>query len=398
MGYLKNQGVGAYPDASTGSAVQIVVSTVTTDSGFEALRPEWTGLLGRTPGANPFLSHEWLFSWWKSYRPQARLMILLARRGADLVGIAPLMLQHTRLMALPLRTVRFVGDGTWETDHMNVLVDSTCQQAVLLAFCRQLDTVGWDVLELNQLPQQSPVTSDLLSLIGCRWPVVRIEEVACPFALLPDTADDVMKRLPSRMRSSLRASQRRLATDHTLCFGEHGQEGNLADGLAALYGNHASRWEAKGQDGVFVDSRKRELYERVSRLFLERGWLRFYYLRLDDKVVAQQFCFEYGNRVMLLQEGFDFALAKENVGNLLRLMVFEHLAAQGGKIYDFLAGTSRHKATWSTGTDVDLRVLCVKRSLRGHLYRRARAVMSYLRALRPAKAPADSGPRPEASA
>lgn len=398
MGYLKNQGVGACPDDGTESTVQIVVSTVTADSDFEALRTDWNRLLGRTPDANPFLSHEWLHSWWMSYRPHARLMILLARRGGELVGIAPLMLQITRLMALPLRTVRFVGDGTWESDHMNVLVDATCQQAVLRAFCSQLDAIGWDLLELNQLPQRSSVTSDLLALIGARWPVVRIEEVACPFALLPDKADDVMKRLPSRMRSSLRASQRRLAAEHTLWFGEHSQEGNLADGLAALYVNHASRWAAKGQVGVFVDSRKRELYERVSRLFMERGWLRFYYLRLDDKVVAQQFCFEYGNRVMLLQEGFDFAWAKENVGNLLRLMVFEHLAGQGGKIYDFLAGTSRHKATWSTGTDFDLRVLCVKRSLRGQLYRLARAVIGRWRAVRSVKPVPGAGSEPEASA
>jgi CelD/BcsL family acetyltransferase involved in cellulose biosynthesis len=378
--------------------VPIVVSVVTTDSEFEALGTDWSRLLDRAPCANPFLSHEWLYSWWMSYRPRARLMILLAWRGDDLVGIAPLMIQHTRLMALPLRTVRFIGDGTWETDHMNVLVDATFQQAVLLAFCRQLNAIGWDVLELNQLPQQSPVTSELLRLVASHWPIAKIEEVACPLAQLPATADEVIKRLPSRLRSSLRASQRRLATDHTLFFGEHGQDGDLADGLAALYRNHASRWEAKGQGGVFVDTRKRELYERISRLFLERGWLRFYYLRLDEKVVAQQFCFEYGNRVMLLQEGFDFSLAKENVGNLLRLMVFEHLARQGGKVYDFLAGTSRHKATWSTGTDIDLRVLCVNRSLRGHLYRLARAVIGRWRALRPGKPPADAGSEPESSA
>jgi CelD/BcsL family acetyltransferase involved in cellulose biosynthesis len=215
---------------------------------------------------------------------------------------------------------------------------------------------------------------------------------------MPDDAGEVMRRLPARVRSSLRASQRRLTAGHTLRFGLHDQPEGLNEALAALYRNHASRWQAKGQGGVFVDDRKKNLYERVSRRFLARGWLRFFYLALDDKVIAQQFCFEYQDRVLLLQEGFDFALAKENIGNVLRLMVFEHLAREGGKTYDFLAGTSRHKATWSTGTDMDLRVQCVNGTLRGRLYRLGKFVLNWLKSLRRDRVPARDEQEPEASA
>jgi CelD/BcsL family acetyltransferase involved in cellulose biosynthesis len=346
----------------------ISITNVNTESDFAALKEEWDRLFSRAVDTNPFLSHDWLFSWWVSYRPKAKLLVLLARdESNDLIGIAPLMLERKFLFGIPMRVLRFVGDGTWETDHMNFIVDESHSQAVLAAFHRGLKDIGWDLLELNQLPEASLLTDGLLKLARVGWSV-SAEPVPCPVARLTGEVDDVMRRLPARMRSSLRASVRRLSKEYKVRFGTHDDEDEIDGALAALYRNHASRWQAKGQDGVFADRRKQAFYGRVSRKFLERGWLRFFYLALDDRIIAQQFCFEFGNRVLLLQEGFDFAYAKDNVGNVLRLMVFEELTRQGGKTYDFLAGTSRHKAAWSTATEFDLRVRCANRTARGRLY------------------------------
>jgi CelD/BcsL family acetyltransferase involved in cellulose biosynthesis len=71
---------------------------------------------------------------------------------------------------------------------------------------------------------------------------------------------------------------------------------------------------------------------------------------------------------MLLQEGFDFAHAQDNVGNVLRAMVFEHLIDSGATCYDFLAGSSRHKKSWSDGEVNDLCIHCARRSWRGWLF------------------------------
>ena len=98
------------------------------------------------------------------------------------------------------------------------------------------------------------------------------------------------------------------------------------------------------------------MYERLTPALLGRGWLRFFYLKLDDRIVAQQYCFSLDGTVMLLQEGFDFKRAGDNVGNVLRARVFQHLIESGAACYDFLAGTSRHKQNWSDGTLTDLRI------------------------------------------
>ena len=66
-----------------------------------------------------------------------------------------------------------------------------------------------------------------------------------------------------------------------------------------------------------------------------------------------------------MQEGFDIDFAKQNVGNVLRAMVFERLIAEGVRTYDFLAGVSRHKQSWSDSVPNDLVVRAFRRNLLG---------------------------------
>jgi hypothetical protein len=56
------------------------------------------------------------------------------------------------------------------------------------------------------------------------------------------------------------------------------------------------------------------------------------------------------------------------VGNVLRANVFEHLIMTGAECYDFLAGASRHKASWSDGVVNDLCIRCAQPSWRGWLF------------------------------
>jgi CelD/BcsL family acetyltransferase involved in cellulose biosynthesis len=125
------------------------------------------------------------------------------------------------------------------------------------------------------------------------------------------------------MRTAIRSARRNLEESYALEFGMCTDRDDLPTFLEALYRNHASRWRSKGKEGVFVGERKRLFYSRLSYRLLDAGSLRFYYLKLNGTVIAQQYCFQHGNTVYLLQEGFDFDYAERNVGNVLRAMVFE---------------------------------------------------------------------------
>jgi len=336
---------------------------------FANARPRWSALLQRSVGANVFMSFEWLHSWWVAYRPRAELRIAIVESAeGTTLGIAPLMLSRERQAGVPVRVLRFIGDGSWETDHMSFLIHEDAVAPVCNALSGAVEQMSWDIACLNQMPERSAVTACVMQWSQNRLWRRSVEKVPCPRTRLPSDHAALLKTLAPRFRTALRASKRRLEEHHQIEFGTHGAAEELPYALETLFRNHSSRWRAKGERGVFEDRDKREFYRILAPLLLERGWLRFYFLRLDGAIVAQEFCFALDRAVMLLQEGFDYAHARDNVGNILRARVMEHLMNEGASEYDFLAGTSRHKQTWSNDTTYDLRLRIVRPTIRGRLH------------------------------
>jgi CelD/BcsL family acetyltransferase involved in cellulose biosynthesis len=334
--------------------MNLTTRTVVDDRQFNALEKDWEGLAARAIDSTTFITHAWLNSWWTAYRPRATLCIVLAESSLTLCGIAPLMLVRQGALAGAFRRLRFIGDGTSETDHMNFVVSSDHRASILACLLDEIDRLPWDIAHFNNLPESSPNATQLLQHAKERGWLVTVDRVLCPRRTLPGSYEELLKSLPSRLRTAIRSARRDLETKHTVDFGLHQQHEDLGQALEVLFRNHGERWRAKGESGVFDAACKRAFYTDLSSRLLRSGALRFFYLKVDGKIVAQQFCFEHSRTVMLLQEGFDIAYAKKNVGNVLRAMVFEHLIGAGTKVYDFLEGTSRHKLSWCDGETCDL--------------------------------------------
>lgn len=343
------------------------VRVIRGEDDFAALEERWNLLVARAADANTFLTHQWLYTWWCAYRPRADLRIVVAEKEGRLCGIAPMMLTREGGISRALRRLRFVGDGTSETDHMNLIADAADREAIVDALLDGIEALPWQLAHFSQMPERSENTHQLLRRAAANGWFTETWAVPCPRNVLPDSADELMKALPSRLRTSIRSARRELANGHDVEFGMVTRPDQLPEALEALYRNHASRWQAKGEQGVFVDSRKREFYAALSEKLLRHGALRFYFLKVDGAAVAQQFCFEHSGTVLLLQEGFDIEWGKRNVGNVLRAMVLEHLIDSNARIYDFLAGVSRHKRHWSNAVENDLHVRSFRRTLTGRL-------------------------------
>ena len=342
------------------------VRIVRSDAEFQALRCDWDRLLGQALDANTFMSFDWLEAWWSAYLPRARLCILLAERDGLVCGIAPMMLIRETGLGCAFRRLRFIGDGTWETDHMNFVVRANDHFRILAALLNAIDLLAWDVAHFSQMPGRSANTEQLLNFAKAKGWLLGTGEVPCPRRTLPGNCEDLMRSLPSRLRTGIRSARRNLEANHAVEFGMCTEDDELPALLQTLYRNHQSRWRGKGKEGVFVDERKRLFYSTIASRLLAAGSLRFYFLKLDGAVVAQQFCFQHGETVFLLQEGFDFDYANRHVGNVLRAMVFEHLISRGVRHYDFLAGTSRHKQSWSDSEPVDMNLRLCRPSILGH--------------------------------
>jgi CelD/BcsL family acetyltransferase involved in cellulose biosynthesis len=250
---------------------------------------------------------------------------------------------------------------------MNMILKKDRRAEALQALLKSIEDLSCDSIHFNQLPEASETTADILTWIQNRGMLQDLVPTPCPRRDIPESYDALLADLQARFRSSLRSSRRKLSEKYKVEFGLHDAPGEFSESLEALFRNHESRWKAKGQSGVFTDPKKRAFYELLVKELHAKGNLRFYFLKLDGEIKAQEFCFSHGRVVYLLQEGFDFAHASENIGNTLRGMVFEHLIAEKTEVYDFLAGMSRHKTLWGNTYPNDLRIQVAPQTWKGRL-------------------------------
>src|SRR5437879_919032 len=110
------------------------VQLVQTNEEFRKLRSDWDELLARSASNTIFLTWEWLWAWWNAYaKTDDELLILLVRNSDSmLAGIFPLYVRRTMaIRALPIRCLRFIGEGSFDSDYLNFITLPDEQTAIL---------------------------------------------------------------------------------------------------------------------------------------------------------------------------------------------------------------------------------------------------------------------------
>ncbi len=215
---------------------------VTREDEFSAMGGAWDTLVSAAAGANTFLTHPWLHTWWVSYRPEASLCIVLAERDGTLAGIAPMMRMRDAGLGGVLRSLRFLGDGTSETDHMNFIVRNDDRQDILGSLLEAVNQLPWDIAHVNQIPESSPNAEQFLQYAQSKRWLVSTRHSPCPRRALPSRFDEVMASLPSRLRTAIRSARRDMERAHKVEFGYVSKLEELSEALEVLYRNHGGRW------------------------------------------------------------------------------------------------------------------------------------------------------------
>lgn len=333
---------------------------ITNDTDLRALHGAWHDLLARSAADSIFLTPEWTEAWLYAYGAGDGLRTLAVYRGDRLIGIAPLVVRRAGLREFPMRVrVCFATDGSADSDYLDIIAARGEEGPVVDTVMAAVADLGdrWQALALNEVPKSSATLEVLRVWLDTHGWFIETQNVPCARVELPETWDAYLKSLKPRMRTKIRSLLKKADNDPEITFDRCTNDGDLPERLESLYALHQSRWEMRGQSGIFEEPAKRAFYERMSQDFLAAGWLRFYSLSWRGAYIAHQFCFERGGTMSLLQEGFDKAWADAGVGNMLRALVLRDSIRRGVAVYDFLAGVTSHKLAWGAYQTQNLRIL-----------------------------------------
>lgn len=311
------------------------------------IREQWNALLATTLSNNIFLTWEWLRAWWNYEGHGKGLCLLAGWRGGELCGVAPFYVEKVRYYGRLFRRIRFIGDGSNDSDYLDCFAQTGSEQELLEEVFHFLSErrSEWDYLDLEGPPQGSACLSALLAIAERRSWRSELHPIPCTTLPLANSWGDYLKSLRPRFRTKLKSTLS-FFDNQRGCRLEQCGLSDVEDWLETLFELHTRRWTQRNLPGVFRNSRRRRFYTEIARSTLNCGWLAFHRLSWGERALALQFGFTYNGRFYLLQEGYDPDFDFIRPGIALRGMLIRDHIASGMMEYDFLAGTSQSKMDW----------------------------------------------------
>ncbi len=307
--------------------------TIETHESIAPVAAEWDALAEQVD-APPFLRPGWIASWHRSFGA-GRLLVVCARRGRGMVGVVPVV---QRLGAISSPT-------NWHTPLFRPLAaDSEVTAALIGAVLgRRPRRLDFSFLDLGD-----KAFSDCVNAAKAlrHQPVSRVVQRS-PYIEIESDWTSFESELPSRRRSKMRRFRRRLEEQGSVAIGvEHGThrlDALLAEGFAV----EASGWKGERGTSILASPKTARFYREVAAWAAAEGWLRLWFLRLDEKAIAFAYCLEQGGAHYELKVGFDPEFRRFGPGVLLTRAKLEHCFSAGLGSYEFLGQAERHKLDWT---------------------------------------------------
>jgi CelD/BcsL family acetyltransferase involved in cellulose biosynthesis len=350
----------------------LIVERIETIDDFANLRNEWNSLLEASRSQCVFLTHEWLFTWWKHLAGTRTLSIFTARENGRLAGFLPLAMRRAQYSRMIPRSLEFIGSGLVGSDYLDAVAAPGCEQEVIKAFSSHLSRAGM-VLHLTAIRRGASVVADLASHLGrSGWSVSDSAINICPYLdLRGQTWETYLSMLGSSQRYNFNRRLKNLKNNFDLRLDIEQTATSAQAALDIVIDLHRKRWASKPQSEAFQDAQTVAFHREFVDLAAAQGWLRLLVIRIDGVPAAALYGLRYGDVFYFYQSGFDPAWSRQSVGLVTMGLAIRSAIEEGVAEYDFLHGTEEYKYHWAPLTRELGRLELYPHHSRGQLSRRA---------------------------
>jgi CelD/BcsL family acetyltransferase involved in cellulose biosynthesis len=328
----------------------MAVEELTSIDALQSIEPLWTDLWRRDPTATPFQSPQWILPWFKHFG-SGDVLALVERNNGELSALAPLFI--LRDDDDPSDSLgMLIGSGN--SDYLDILTTSDASVDQLVARLASADCAMWDL-------QQLRATSSLLKAVAPPGYEDAVEDHDACVVLSIDGAGESLENLVStHFRKKLRYYRRALEREGSVSI-ETPVPDTIDAFMDALFALHAARWKQRGLPGMLAAEVDQSFHREVARGMLATGALRMYAIRAAERIVAVFYGFAHHGTVYYYLSGYDPALERLSIGNLIVAHAIEQAVHDGANVFDFLRGAEEYKYAWGAKDRVNKR----RRLIRG---------------------------------
>jgi CelD/BcsL family acetyltransferase involved in cellulose biosynthesis len=316
---------------------------------LDALGEEWDDLARAT--GNIFTTREWASMWWRVHgREEPPLIVACRSPDNGLVAVLALYLWSLR----PVRVARFIGHGP--ADQLGPV----CLPSSRYMAARALRTICADERLDVLLAELLPGGQGWGTALDAR--PLKVE--SSPMLALGDGWDAYLAGRSANFRQQVRRRERRLRRRHAVRFRLTVDPSRLQADLDTLFSLHRARWGTARTAFLRWEGFHREF----AAVALGRGWLRLWFLDLDDRPVAAWYGFRFAGIESYYQGGRDPSRGDESVGFVLLAHTIREAAEDGMREYRLLRGAEDFKRRFA-GADPGVETFVLARGVTGRLAR-----------------------------
>lgn len=356
----------------------LTVETISDFESFLSLAPAWDHLVEQAGIDHPFLSHDWVRTWWDCFGAGKDLHIFVVKAGGEAIAIAPFMLSRGRMYGCPVRLMEFISNVY--TERFDFILTRRPQEACRAIWRHLLTQKGlWDVVRLCQLPAGSRTLEELPRLaIADGFLTGTWRSLDSPFIDLTGGWEAYLKRLSSNQRHNVRRWLNRLSQLgevklEVISSGEQ-LDAALSDGFRI----EAADWKSQSGTAILCQPELKRFFTQLAGATSRNGALRLIFLTVGQIRIAFAYALCYRNKLFVLKAGYDPQYAPYSPYNLLCYLVFRDACERGLAEYEFLGASDSWKLHWTKQTRPHYWLYVFSTSLRIRLlhYAKFRAVPS----------------------
>ena len=362
----------------------LTVEEINTFFGIAEIRPAWLTLRQVVGESNVYTHPDWI-SAWRHIPTTGRPIILAAKDGEALIGVAAFHIRKSRYRGIPLRRIEFIGDSP-----LNDFLVKDRREEVVRTFLGQLCGEGraWDVMDLRRIDQGS-ASLGLIREAMNDFHSRMYEEADCPDGIcVVEDWDAFLKRRSRSFRSDIRKTKNRMKRLSNLSIRRYsGLEDKLGEAdsrqkLESLFRDAIAcakkSWQGRSAEGTAIsDEPAYSFFREIIHNFASMDMLLFYVLYTDTRPIAFDLSFFEGRTIMEYKVGFDQDFKYYSPGAHLLMKLLEFGAEKGFLEVDMMSieEGQDYKHRYVDKILETRRITVFNRTLKGHL---ARLVMKKL--------------------
>ncbi|MBI3167474.1 MAG: GNAT family N-acetyltransferase [Chloroflexi bacterium] len=304
---------------------------------------EWNELLKESISDTPFLRHEYQRLWWEHRGggewKNAQLILVTAREGDTLIGIAPLFIAEYENQPTLLL------NGSIEiSDYLDVIVrkdDHARFVSGLLDYLASQFAGNWSSLDWYNLPDDSATLAALKAEAKTRgW--THLEEVYRPTPRIALNGDfeEYLSRIEKKQRHEIRRKMRRAAeSDMNVRF-------IIVDQTADIEPELNTFFELMVQDpnkAGFLHPSMREQMTAFLRAAHDGGYLWLGFLEIDGVKTAASLNFDYNGKLWGYNSGVSRSHMELSPGWVLLANTIQWCCENNRHEFDFMRGDEDYK-------------------------------------------------------